>query len=117
MTSTHQRSDRFTLSYGLAVGAVLIYADVLQELDYAFGFSPWSVFLFILLALATFVFLLQALIRHLLLWRWRRLVSLIVLPCALVGLFLALRAHGIDATWLRFQHSCLRDDRRRFNTV
>jgi hypothetical protein len=98
-----EKQDVFTLSYGLAVGAAIAYWSAIQELRHVLGHGVLLMFLGGVAVLAVAFFLLQALVRHVWAWRWRRIVSLIVMPFVVTVPLLGALGQGIDASWLRLQ--------------
>lgn len=98
-----ETKDLFTLSYGLAVGAVIAYWAAIPELSYVLGHRVLLLFLGSLVVLTAVFFLLQALVRHVWHRRWRHILSLVVMPFVVAVPLLGALGHGIDASWLRLQ--------------
>lgn len=95
--------DRFSFSYFLWVALIFLLFASGPDLDRIFNLYLLLVPLLWLPALVVAIYLIIALIRNVLLKRWRRVVSVLVAPVAAYILFVVASAVGVNSEWIRFE--------------
>jgi hypothetical protein len=95
--------DQFSFSYFAWIVLVCLLFASGKDLDRVFNLYLALVPLLYIPALAVTIYWIIALIRNLLLRRWRRVISILAAPLAAYLLFAAANAAGVNSEWIRFE--------------
>lgn len=98
-----ERRDTFSISYFMWIALLCLLFAFSSELDRIFNLYLALVPLLLLPALAIAIYWIVALIRNIVLRRWRRVASVLVAPVAAYVVFAAAWAAGISPDWIRFE--------------
>jgi len=95
--------DKFTFSYFVWVALLCLLFAFGSDLDRIFNLYLALVPLLLLPALATAIYWSVALIRNIVLRRWRRVASVLAAPVMAYIILAGAGAAGIDTQWIRFE--------------
>jgi hypothetical protein len=95
--------DQFSFSYFAWIVLVCLLFASGRDLDRLFNLYLLLVPLLYIPALAVTIYWIIAMIRNLLLRRWRRVISILAAPLAAYLLFAAANAAGVNSEWIRFE--------------
>ena len=104
MDATRTNRDKFTISYSLWVGLLLLLYVVSYDLDRIFNLYLAVVPLLLLPTIVVALSLIAILIWNATNRRWRRVLSIIAAPFLAYSFFVVLGALGVDSERIRFEH-------------
>jgi hypothetical protein len=102
-TIAADRRDRFTISYSIVVGTLLLLFAYSSELDRVFNLYLLIVPLLLVPAIAVSIWWSICLIGNAIKRRWRRVASIVAAPVVAYFFFVALGALGINPDRIRFE--------------
>jgi hypothetical protein len=98
-----ERRDKFSLSYFVWIALLCLLFASGNDLDRIFNLYLALVPLLLLPALAIAIYWGVALIRNIVLRRWRRVASVLAAPVMAYVMFAGAWAAGISSEWIRFE--------------
>jgi hypothetical protein len=98
-----ERRDKFSISYFVWVALLCLLFAFGSDLDRIFNLYLALVPLLVLPALAIAIYWIVALIRNIVLRRWRRVASVLAAPVMAYIIFAGAGAAGISPDWIRFE--------------